>query len=295
MSKAFPQRSPLRYDDLVAEARSRIPALAPAWTDHGPADVGVTLIELLSWIVEMIDYRAGRETEAITRSFLELLGGPRTTDTSVELQVALRDTLEQLWTRYRAATAADYETIATEQWPSCPKYAKPLGSKALIHRVRCLPERDLDSNQKTTPAPGHVSLVVLPCEGNNPSKDLLENLWQYLEPRRLLTARHHVVGPVYRGFRILADVYLHDDIVPSTARSTINSALKQFFDPHVGGEDGGGWQFGADVHLSDVYSLLDGLDLVDYRQSSTSPMGTKGRTLKGPNNASVGVKIYPTS
>jgi hypothetical protein len=40
----------LQFDDLVAAARARLPSLCPAWTDHGPADLGVTLIELFAAI-----------------------------------------------------------------------------------------------------------------------------------------------------------------------------------------------------------------------------------------------------
>jgi len=37
------------FDDLVAEARALIPALAPEWTNHNPSDPGITLIELFAW------------------------------------------------------------------------------------------------------------------------------------------------------------------------------------------------------------------------------------------------------
>jgi hypothetical protein len=42
------------------------------------------------------------------------------------------------------------------------------------------------------------------------------------------------------------------------------AVLTKFFDPISGGEDGQGWPLGRDVHVSEVYRLLDGLPGVDY-------------------------------
>src|SRR5262249_12635681 len=48
------------FDDLVADARARIPSLAPAWTDHNPSDPGIVLLELFAWLAEIVLYRLDR-------------------------------------------------------------------------------------------------------------------------------------------------------------------------------------------------------------------------------------------
>ena len=63
-----------RWDDLVEEARSLIPRLAPGWTDHNLHDPGMTLLELLAYVVEQDIYRVNRVPERHRRKFLRLAG-----------------------------------------------------------------------------------------------------------------------------------------------------------------------------------------------------------------------------
>jgi len=62
------------WDDLVAEGRALIPRYAPGWTDHNLHDPGITLIDLLAWLVEMDVYALDRVPEASRRRFLALIG-----------------------------------------------------------------------------------------------------------------------------------------------------------------------------------------------------------------------------
>src|SRR5262245_14408892 len=63
-----------RWDDLVDEARASIPRLAPEWTDHNVHDPGITIVELLAYLVEQDLYRVNRVPERHRRKFLALLG-----------------------------------------------------------------------------------------------------------------------------------------------------------------------------------------------------------------------------
>lgn len=63
-----------RYDDIVAEARTRIPRYTPEWTDLNESDPGMTLVELLAWLTEMQLFRLGQVPELNYLKFLELLG-----------------------------------------------------------------------------------------------------------------------------------------------------------------------------------------------------------------------------
>ena len=62
------------FDDLVNEAVTRIPRLAPPWTDHNAHDPGITLLELVAWLTELLLFRADRVTPAAQRAFLRLVG-----------------------------------------------------------------------------------------------------------------------------------------------------------------------------------------------------------------------------
>ncbi|HOG48753.1 MAG TPA: putative baseplate assembly protein, partial [Anaerolineae bacterium] len=62
------------FQDIVDEAKKRIAASCPAWTDHNVSDPGVTLVELFAWMTEMILYRLNQVPEKHYVKLMELLG-----------------------------------------------------------------------------------------------------------------------------------------------------------------------------------------------------------------------------
>lgn len=62
------------FQDIVDEAKRRIPIHCPEWTDHNVSDPGVMLIELFAWMTELIIYRLNRIPERHYIEFLNLLG-----------------------------------------------------------------------------------------------------------------------------------------------------------------------------------------------------------------------------
>lgn len=62
------------YSDIVAEALRLIPRYCPEWTNHNPADPGITLLELTAWMTELILYRLNRVPEKNYLAFLDLIG-----------------------------------------------------------------------------------------------------------------------------------------------------------------------------------------------------------------------------
>ena len=76
------------FDQLVADSRSTIPRLASPWTDHNASDPGITLVELLAWLVEQDLFRLDRLTEQQKRAFLALLDRTPRPDAVAETVVA---------------------------------------------------------------------------------------------------------------------------------------------------------------------------------------------------------------
>src|SRR5512138_3845097 len=74
MAFIAPNLDDRQFQDIVDEAKRRIPLLCPEWTDHNVSDPGVTLIELFAWMTEMILYRINRVPERNYLKFLELIG-----------------------------------------------------------------------------------------------------------------------------------------------------------------------------------------------------------------------------
>lgn len=63
-----------RFDDLVAEARTRIPRYTREWTDFNDGDPGFALVELFAWLGELLLFRMGEAPELNHIKFLELIG-----------------------------------------------------------------------------------------------------------------------------------------------------------------------------------------------------------------------------
>lgn len=74
MPPTTPIIDPRNFQDLVDEAKRRIPQYCPEWTDHNVADPGITLIELFAWMTDILLYRLNNVPERDFLKFLELIG-----------------------------------------------------------------------------------------------------------------------------------------------------------------------------------------------------------------------------
>ncbi len=74
MALEAPRLDDRQFDDLVAEARARIPLYTKEWTDHNLSDPGITLIELFAWMMDIVLYRLNRVPDKHFIKFMELIG-----------------------------------------------------------------------------------------------------------------------------------------------------------------------------------------------------------------------------
>lgn len=295
MPLALPNLDDRRYADLVAEARRLIPVHDPSWTNHNPSEPGITLLELFAYLSELLLYRLDRVTAEHQRKFLKLLNGPDWTPGS-DLGADIRDTVLAVRARERAVTAADFERLATEDfndWLARMKRAQAAGGGAALDewwartqldrtkaanlpsavpsvaRARCVPSRNLErgtEQERTTHAPAHLSLLALPDDETmrQPPAPLSTALSRYLDERRTLTTRHHVVGPHYAPVDAEIVVACDAGAVIDKVKERIAERLKRFLDPLEGAAEGEGWPFGRDVYASELYEQIEAVEGVDY-------------------------------
>ena len=288
MSIPLPELDDRTWDQLVAESRALIPTHDRSWTDHNPADPGITLIELLAWLTEMLLFRLDRLPDAYYRNFLRLLNGGDW-QPGADLEEDLRATVIGLRRRHRAVTAEDYEVLARRAVEG-------------VARSRCVRRRDLEvasEAARTRDMPGHLSVVVVPAEQSanpvsepgapRPSAELLETVWKYLDGRRLLTARHHVVGPIYAPVTVAITAWARPGVPfedppggdgePGLEQQVV-AAVTRFLDPLEGGDAGTGWPFGRAVYVSELHRLLDGIEGLDRASvellAGSCPAGSEG-------------------
>ena len=127
MSLDAPDLDDVTFDELREDALKRIPVLAPEWTDHNVHDPGITIIELLAWLVETYGYELDQITDRHRRKYLELAGiqprGPRPATVALSFAVgeelnssSANDSVLPAQTEIRAETtegeSVHFETVS---------------------------------------------------------------------------------------------------------------------------------------------------------------------------------------
>jgi predicted phage baseplate assembly protein len=74
MPLTTPKLDDRRFQDIVDEAKKRIPHYCKEWTDHNVSDPGITLVELFAWMTEIILYRMNQVPDLHYIKFMEMLG-----------------------------------------------------------------------------------------------------------------------------------------------------------------------------------------------------------------------------
>jgi predicted phage baseplate assembly protein len=74
MALVVPKLDDRQFQDIVDEAKKRIPQYCKEWTDHNVSDPGVTLIELFAWMTDILLYRLNRVPDLHYIKFMEMLG-----------------------------------------------------------------------------------------------------------------------------------------------------------------------------------------------------------------------------
>ncbi|MBN1250111.1 MAG: putative baseplate assembly protein [Anaerolineae bacterium] len=74
MALPKPRLDDRQFQDIVDEAKKRIPHYTKEWTDHNVSDPGVTLIELFAWMTDILLYRLNQVPDLHFITFMEMLG-----------------------------------------------------------------------------------------------------------------------------------------------------------------------------------------------------------------------------
>jgi hypothetical protein len=299
MSMATPLLDEHDFDEFVAEGLALLPVYAPEWTNHNPSDPGVTLVELLAYVSDMLMYRAGRITPAAMLQFLHLLtGAARQSGASLAeadrdtLQGEIENALRQIAQVQCAVTAADFEQLAL----TAARRHAPVQRGILAH---CVDDIDLSGNRQRAAARehvGHVSVIVAPLDEVSAADaaKLRAKVRRYLLPRCLLTTRLHVVSPDYLYVGIGFDVALLPGVSLPTAQREIEAALQGCFGDGVGiGDDASASApaLGEPLILSHVAKVIDDVPGVDYVENVSVLQMTLEHHALAHTDASLGVQV----
>jgi hypothetical protein len=120
--------------------------------------------------------------------------------------------------------------------------------------------------------------------------DLIRRVGEYIEPRRLLTTRVHVVGPGFVSIGVRVSLALNPDAVPERVQPEAIKQLAEFLNPQS-------WPFGRDVYVSEIYRLLDQIAGVDFvttmpQQEVLTALGVPNREVRQDGEL-VAIRLNP--
>jgi predicted phage baseplate assembly protein len=154
----------------------------------------------------------------------------------------------------RALSPRDYETMAKE-------------ASASVAVARAIPTQDSGGRQR----PGWVTVIIIPHSEEArpwPTFGLRDQVRRYIAARApasvAAASQIYVTGPSYQEIDVTAVVVPIDPTEAGTIEQHARDALEHFFHPLCGGPERRGWAPGRDVFLSDVASVLERADGVDY-------------------------------
>ena len=122
MPLAVPSLDTRTFDELVAEAKQRIPRYLPEWTNFNESDPGIMLVELFAWMTEAMLYELNQAPTVLQYKLLQLLGfetnpaQAATTELQFTLNPGVDTTIIPPLTRVQAsgATYADGSPVVFE-------------------------------------------------------------------------------------------------------------------------------------------------------------------------------------
>lgn len=92
MPLTLPNLDDRNYEQLLDEAKQRIPVHTPEWTNFNvESDPGITLVQLFAFLTDNLLYRANRIPERHRLKFLQLLGIPLQPAAAAEGMVTIRN------------------------------------------------------------------------------------------------------------------------------------------------------------------------------------------------------------
>lgn len=299
MPLTIPNLDDLTYNDLVEEALALLPRYAPEWTNHNPSDPGITLIELLAYFTEMLIYRVNRITNDNKINYLKLLDdldeeveGRLKQGPTEKVEEALNEAVLKLRQPQRAVTCKDFEYLAKEATKDNPEDRRVIRAKCFARWNLDVHKRELSEKDSA----GHISVVVLLSKTDSDQADinpLLQQIYNYLEPKRLLTTRLHVVEPRYLWVTLSIGIRVHSETKSTNVSEDVKVQLENHFSPLPDRRTGReGWPFGRNVYVSEIYERVEQVRGVDsVEEVRVLRLSERGDPGENDVRAAVGVQI----
>ena len=165
MPLPIPHLDDRTFDDLVAEGRSLIPRYSATWTNFNVSDPGITLMELLAYLVESAIFELDQVPPETIVRFLRLVGVPH--PEGEPLEAGLARALDELEVTPRTITEAEIDTAAVRL--SAGHHPPAARAKLAVALLECDPLQTDDPASSLFDDPTEAAIVtVVPDEDAHP-------------------------------------------------------------------------------------------------------------------------------
>lgn len=164
--------------------------------------------------------------------------------------------------RHKAVALEDFQWLAKE-------------ASMKVAMVKVLPNFNVEGNYQT----GRVGVVIVPDSTISkpvPSSELKRRVETYLRDRCSNVMTLNVIPPSYIKIDISAVLITKTIESKPVIEYEARKKIVEFLHPLTGGEDGDGWEFGSVPCISDIYSIFERINYVDYVKKVTVVLQAEG-------------------
>ena len=160
----------------------------------------------------------------------------------------------EIRSRYRAVTAEDFEFLAGEASPRVARarlLAAPDGGPIAVHIIPRVDPADR----------------LLTYDELVPGEDLLKEVADYLDERRLIGTTVQLLPVRYRGLSVVVNLQASPMADIRRVEEDVAHALYTYLNPLVGGDVAGigpGWSFGRSLNQGELYGIVHAVDGVEF-------------------------------
>ncbi|MCP4368485.1 MAG: hypothetical protein GY797_10310 [Deltaproteobacteria bacterium] len=172
---------------------------------------------------------------------------------------------------FRAITLEDFEELAKERFNEAQDSSwVPEAHDNRVARAVAVPGKNLEGNPPFQKEQGAISIIILPKSKDSedielvPTGELIGEVERFLDQRRLITTRIHVVGPKYVIISLEIELVLEPRTNASEKEAEIKNQIQEFFHPLTGGDQGTGWPLGRNVYKSELFQLVESVGSIDH-------------------------------
>jgi predicted phage baseplate assembly protein len=160
----------------------------------------------------------------------------------------------EIRTRYRAVTADDFEFLSGEASPRVARVRCVSPNGDGVARVHIVP--------RVEPADRKLELAEL-----TPDEELLKQVAEYLDERRLIGTRVELVPGRLHGVSVVVNVQASPRADIGRVEEDVAYALYTYLNPLVGGSLSGpgvGWEFGRALNQGELFGIVHSIDGVEF-------------------------------